>query len=117
MIIFLVDDSKHCHFSHSASTESQQVTKSALAGEVYAFSQGCDYVVSMKMMFKCMIIAVPLYIFTEFKSIFDATSASTRLRKLRLMSDIADVCRAYRVNEIVNIGWVCSQQNVADKFT
>lgn len=117
MIIGLVDKSKLCHFLHWASTKSHRVTKSMLAGKVYAFSQGYDYSVSMKMMFKRMKIDVPLYIFTDSKSIFDTITASKRLRELRLMNDVTDICRAYRVNEINNIGWVRSKQNIADNFT
>lgn len=88
-----------------------------LVGKVYEFSQGFYYVVSMKVMFKCMKIDVPLYIFRGSKSIFDTTTASKRLCELILMNDIADVRRAYRVNEINNIGWVRSKQNVVDNFT
>lgn len=33
------------------------------------------------------------------------------------MNDIVDIRRAYRVNEISNIGCIRSKQNVADKFT
>lgn len=117
MGVFLVDDTKRCHFLHWASTKSQRVTKSMLAGEVYAFSQGYDYGVSIRMMFKAMNIDIPLYIFTDSKSIFDTITASKRLRELRLMNDIADIRRAYRVNEITNIAWVRSAQNIADNFT
>lgn len=117
MTIFLVDDTNHCHFLHWASTKSQRVTKSMLAAEVYAFSQGYDYGVSMMTMFKSMKLDIPLYIFTDSKSIFDTVTACKRLRELRLMNDIADIRRAYRVNEITNIGWARSKQNVADNFT
>lgn len=87
-----------------------------LAGDVYAFSQGYDYGVSIKMIFNVMKIEIPLYIFTSSESIFDTITASKRLRELRLVIDIVDIRRAYRANEITNIGWVCSNHNVADNF-
>lgn len=33
------------------------------------------------------------------------------------MNGIADIRRVYCDNEITNIGWIRSQQNVADKFS
>lgn len=88
-----------------------------LAGEVYAFSMGYDYGMSLRMVFRQMKVDLPLYIFTDAKSIFDTITASKRLRELRLMTDIADIRRAYKHNEITNVAWVRSQQNIADNFT
>lgn len=64
-----------------------------------------------------MNIYVPLYIFTNVKSIFDKITASKRLRELQLINDIADIRRAYKRNEITNVAWVRSEQNVANNFT
>lgn len=33
------------------------------------------------------------------------------------MNEIADIRRAYRENEINNVAWIRSQQNVADNLT
>lgn len=68
-------------------------------------------------MFKAMDIDIPLYIFTDAKSIFDTITALRWLRKLRLMNDIADIRSAYCVNKITNIAWICSPQNIADNST
>lgn len=95
MIVALVDDSNHCHFLHCATTKSQRGAMSMLAGDVYTFSQGYDYGVSMRMVFESMKINVPLETFTKSKCIFDAIIASKRMRELCLMNNIADICLAY----------------------
>lgn len=57
------------------------------------------------------------YIFTNAKSIFDTITASKRLRELRMMNKITDGRRAYKQDNIRNVFWVRSQQNIADSFT
>lgn len=72
---------------------------------------------SIKMLFHNMGIKIPLYVFTDAKSIFDTITASKRLRELRLMNDISEIRRAYRANEIDNVAWIRSEQNIADDLT
>jgi len=88
-----------------------------LAVETYAFSHGFDYGISLRMLLKSMKLEIPLYIFTDSKFIFDTITASKHLRELRLMNEIADIRHAYRENEITNIAWIRSDQNIADNFT
>lgn len=88
-----------------------------LAGEAYAFSLGYDYSVSIKILFQQMRSYVSLYIITDAKSIFDTTTASKRDRELQLMNEIADARRAFKQNEISNLAWMHSEQNVAGNFT
>lgn len=88
-----------------------------IAGEAHAFSQGFDYGISLNLLFKKMCVHLPLYVFTDSKSIFDTITASKRLKELRLMNDIADIRRAYKDNEITNVAWVRSEDNVADNLT
>lgn len=88
-----------------------------IAGESHAFSQGFDYGISLNLLFKNMCVHMPLYVFTDSKSVFDTITASKRLKKLRLMNEIAYIRRAYRDNEITNVGWVRSEHNIADSLT
>lgn len=53
-----------------------------------------------------MNINLPLYIFTESKSIFDTITASKHLKELRLMNDMSEIRCAYRKHEITNIALV-----------
>ena len=117
VIVFITDDRNRCHFFHWSSSKCPRITRSMLASETYAFSTGYDYGVSLRMLFKQMCIFLPLYVFTDCKSIFDTITASKRLRELRLRNEIADIRRAYRVNEIKNTGWIRSEQNAAGNLT
>ena len=117
VIVFITDDRNRCHFIHCSSSKFPRITRSMLASETYAFSTGYDYGVSLRMLFKQMCISLPLYVFTDCKSIFDTITASKRLCELRLMNEIGDIRRAYRVNEITNTGWIRSEQNAADNLT
>jgi len=117
VIIFLADEENNCHFLHWSSSKCPRVTRSMLASETYAFSLGYDYGMSLRMLFSSMSIDIPLYIFTDAKSIFDTITASKRLRELRLMNEISDVRRAYREREITNVAWIRSEQNIADNLT
>lgn len=88
-----------------------------LAFKVYTFTQGYDYEVDTMMMFKSMKNNILLYIFRDSESISDTATTSKRLHELRLMNDIAEIRRAYRLNDISSIGWVRSYQKIAGKFT
>ena len=88
-----------------------------LAGETYEFSYGYDYGISLKMLLSNMHIHVPLFLFTDSKSIFDTITASKRLRELRLMNEISDIRQAYKDREITNVTWIRSSQNIADNLT
>lgn len=70
----------------------------------------------MKIVSKLLKIDMSFHIFKAFKSNFDTIASSKHLCELRLMIDIAGILRVYRANEITNIGWVLSEQNVANNF-
>lgn len=88
-----------------------------LAGETYGFSSGYDYGMTLKLLFQSMNKKIPLFILTDTKSIFDTLTTSRRLRELRLMNDISEIRRAYRTQEIDNVGWLRPEHNYADPFT
>ena len=88
-----------------------------IASESHAFSHGFDYGISLRLLFRQMSLHLPLYIFTDSKSIFDKITASKRLREIRLMNEISEIRRAYKSDEITNIAWIRSQHNAADCFT
>lgn len=117
VFVCLVDKLKNCQVLHRSSTKCQCVTNSMLSGEVYAFSLGYDYGISIRMVFRQMKVDVPLCTYTDAKSIFDTITASKLLRELRLMNDISDIRRAYKHNEITNVAWIHLHQNIADNLT
>lgn len=76
-----------------------------------------DYGMSIELLFKSVHIKILLYIFTDSKSILDTVTAFKHLQKMRLTDEMVNARRAYRTNEISNIAWICSSQNIADNFT
>ena len=55
--------------------------------------------------------------FTDSKSIFDTITASKRMKELRFLNEIADIRRAYKDNEITNVAYIRSEDNIADNLT
>lgn len=117
MAIFLVDRTQRCHFNYWSSSRCPHITSSILASEVYAFSLDFNYGMSRNLLFYSMNIKVSLCTFKDSQSILDTVTASKRLCKLRLTNEMADIRRAYCSNEIDNIAWIRSSQNIADSFT
>lgn len=117
MIILLVDKNNLCHFLYWYSFKCKRATRSMLASETYSFSNGYNYGVSLSSLYNSMKINLPLYLFTNSKIIFDTITASKRLQELRLMNDISEIRRAYKSNEITNVAWIKSAQNIADNLT
>lgn len=72
-------------------------------GETCAFSQSYDYGFSLKSVISQMGKDIPVFMFTDAKSIFDTITKSRYLGALRLMNDIADIRRAFRQNEINHV--------------
>ena len=54
---------------------------------------------------------------TDSKSIFDITSEDSSTNEKRIMIDIHSARRAYRAHEVSNIGFVRSENNIADGLT
>lgn len=88
-----------------------------IAVETCEFSNGFDYGISLKFLFKPMKSNLPLYILTESKIIFDTVKASKKLKELHLMNDMSEIGRAYRNNEITNVAWIKISQNIAKNLT
>lgn len=72
---------------------------------------------NIMMLVHAMGIKLPRFVFTDAKSIFDTITASKRLRELRRMTDISEIRRACKENEIDNVAWIRSGQNIADDLT
>lgn len=96
ILICLVDDLDNCHMMHWVLSKSKRITRTVLAGEVHAFYLGYDFGFSKSILFCNMNIDIPLYMFTDAMSTFNTITASKSLLELRLMSEIADIRRAYK---------------------
>jgi hypothetical protein len=65
VILFIVDDSKKCHFIHWSSAKCPRNTRSMLASETYSFSLGLDHGISLRLLYKQMSVIMPFYVFTD----------------------------------------------------
>ena len=100
------------------SHKSGRDTRSAMAGEVIAFSDlfdmGAVLAAELGIMIGC---TVPVQLFTDSKSLFDVISKGFRTSEKRMMLDIAAAREGFREKVISGIGFVRSSCNVADGLT
>lgn len=80
----------------------QRDKRYTLAVEVHAFSISYNYDMSLCMLPYQMKVHVPLYTFTDTKSILDTITISESLHELWLINDVADIWRAYKESETSN---------------
>ena len=101
------------------SYKARRVTRSVMAAEVISFSDMFDVCFTLaqeiRRMMKGAEIAVQLY--TDSKSLFDVISKGTRTSEKRLMLDIAAAQEGFSKKEISDIGFVRSEENIADGLT
>lgn len=72
---------------------------------------------SLKLLPRSLYVKIYLCVFADFKIISDTFTASKQRRELRLISLMADICRADRSNEIDNIVWISTSQHIDDNFS
>lgn len=70
VISFVANVASACHFLHWRSSKCPRTTKFMLPTETYAFSKGCDYGISLRMLLGDINCYLPLYFCTDTKSIF-----------------------------------------------
>lgn len=92
------------------------MTRYTLADNTHAYAKRVDYNVSLMPTFRTMSLAVPLFKFTYYKSIFDNATGPSRLPQLRWNINIFETRRAYRENKIANVACIRSNQNIADNL-
>jgi hypothetical protein len=89
-----------------------------LAAELYAVSHAYDASYAIRhvltQMTKCI---MPLRLFTDSGTLFDAVTTLCSMTEKRLLIDIAGLRRAYRTGELSNIAWIRTQFNIADALT
>lgn len=118
VLIALCDHTGRCHLIHWSSTKCHRSTQSMIGAELYAFSLGFDYGFSFRQLLRNSAYPkIDLYMFTDNKSLFSTITKAKRTRELRLMTDIAELRRAYKSDEIKNVAWLRSDQNPADGLT
>lgn len=117
-IVFLADKKGAAVPIHFKSYKARRIVRSAMAGEIIAFSDMFDVAITLAEELKTMYrIPIPLQLFTDSKSLFDIISKGSRTSEKRLMLDIAAAREGFRDHLISDIGFIRSTKNVADGLT
>ena len=98
--------------------KSQRVACSVLAAEVIAFADLLDDAYALHSQFEHVIgCSLPMQLMTDSKSLFDIVSKGSRTSEKCIMLDIHTAMQEYQAQEISNIGFVRSENNIADRLT
>lgn len=117
-ILFLADDSSSVVPILFKSYKARRVTRSAMSGEVIAFSDLFDAAAALAAELKNILNqTIPVQLLTDSKSLFDVISKGSRTSEKRTMLDVAAAREGFRDRVISDIGFVRSSQNVADDLT
>ena len=117
-IVLLVDQDKNCSIITWSSTKCKRVTRSVLAAELYATANAFDVGFAIAHTFGNFLgRKLELRVFTDSRTLFDAIISFCAMTEKRLLIDIACLRQAYRGGELANLGWIRSEQNVADALT
>ncbi len=97
------------------SYKSKRIVRSAIAGEVIAFSDLFDVAVTLTAELGDVFgRQIRVQLFTDSKSLFDVISKGSRTSEKRMMLDIAAAREGFRDKLISDIGFVRSSKNLAD---
>ena len=117
-IVLLLGKNGTAHILNYSSRKKRRVTRSVLGCEVFAFADAFDsaYVLRQDLQ-QLLNVNIPLKMFTDSKSLFDVITKCTMTAEKRLMIDIFAINQAYDGREITNVGFVRSENNIANGFT
>ncbi|KAI0996966.1 hypothetical protein K3495_g11217 [Podosphaera aphanis] len=121
-VILLVDDSHRANLIHWSSIKCQRMTRSVLAGELYALVNGFDLGSVIKTTAENALRPwhpepIPLVICTDSQSLYDCLVKLGTTNEKRLMIDIMCLQQAYERREITEIIWIPGDKNPADAMT
>lgn len=118
VLCFLADDKGNSVPIHFKSYKSKRVVRSAMAGEVIAFSDLFDVAAALASELGVLYDRnIPVQLLTDSKSLFDVISKGSRTSGKRMMLDIAATREGFRNKVISDIGFVRSSKNLADGLT
>ena len=117
-VIFLVDGDENAEPIAFKSYKLRRATRSVLAAEVIAFANMFDESFAIKDTIEVAIAnSVQLHLLTDSKSFFDTISKGNRTNEKRLMLDVYVARQGYKEQDIGNIGFLRSNNNIADELT
>lgn len=117
-IILLCDTTGTSHVLSYSIRKTRRVVRSAMAGEVFAFTAALDEAFTLRFgleqLYGCHI---PLTLFTDSKQLFDVVTRASHPTEKRLLIDVAAVREAYNRQDLSNVALVASKHNMADGLT
>ena len=101
------------------SYKARRVTPSVMEAELISFSDMFDCCLTLAEDLRSIMQVkfIPVQLYTNRKSLFNVISKGTRTAEKRLMMDFAVAKEGFRNKEISDIGFVRSNDNVADGLT
>ena len=117
-VIIVADGENNANIIHWSSTKCRRITRSVLASELYALSNGYDLAASLKSTIETILgTAIPLVVCTDSKSLFDCLVKLGTTQEKRLMVDLMCLRQAYERRGIAEIKWIEGNSNPADAMT
>jgi hypothetical protein len=117
-IIFLCDGKGACAPLVFKSYKCRRVTRSVFASELLAFADMIDQAITLRVELSTLLSQdIPLQALTDSKSLFDVMTKRSATSERRLMLDIACAQDAWTKQDISDIGFIRSAENIADGLT
>lgn len=117
-IVLLMDETGRTNWLAYTTYKCRHAVRSVLAGETYAFADRFYAAYAIK--YDLLVVMnhnILLTMLTDPKSLFQIIMKSTVAIEKRLMIDIKATREAYSHDKIMNIGWIRSKRNTADRPT
>ena len=107
---------------HWSSTKAKRVTKSVLASEILAMSDGTDkgtvIVATINQILRQLNLhSIPMIVCTDSFSLYECLVKLGTTNEKRLMIDIMALRESYERREIAEVRWINGQDNPADAMT
>ncbi|KAI1003748.1 hypothetical protein K3495_g4460 [Podosphaera aphanis] len=107
---------------HWSSTKCKRVTRSVLASELYAMTQGIDIAIPLcitlnQIVTQLVLPMVPLIICTDSFSLYECLVKLGTTKEKRLMIDVMAIRESYERRELTEIRWIHGKDNPADAMT
>ena len=117
-LIFLADTDYHCNLLSWQAKRLKRISRSSLAAETIAALEGIDAAIYIREIFyELTCYQMPINLFTDNKSLYDAIKSSKYVENKRLRIDIAAVKESISQNEIDNVELINTKQQLADPLT
>ena len=117
LFVLMVDGNDRCNILNYRSYKSKSVAQSVLGGELYAIADVFYALAIREDLSSILMMELPVKVFTDSKSLFDAISKNAIMTEKSLIVDVPGRRESYIVHKISDIGWIRSKHNPVDALT